>query len=140
MIKNIYDNDYDNDCDSNYDYDYDYDYNKYIDKNKDNKEFIHFDTVKECNDFIIFINNLGRNINFGNRCCNNKGCSLLNIHKKNIDILKKEFEETITENIDLCNICYEVKNLKHRCNTNKHPFCIDCLNRTNNCPICREPY
>ena len=102
-------------------------------------EFVHFSTEKECNDFIIYINSLERNIKLGNRCCENKGCSILNIDHKNIIILKQEFIDTILV-FDHCDICYEIKILKHKCSTYKHPFCIDCLSKTNICPLCRQPY
>jgi hypothetical protein len=106
--------------------------------------YVHFNTIEKCNLFIHYVNSLNRNINIGYRCCQNKGCGIKRLCKKNIDILINEFNENIETyieiNTDICNICYEVKILIHRCNTYQHPFCSDCLSRLNNCPLCRNPF
>ena len=105
-----------------------------------------FNTVEECDLFIEYIHSLNRNILIGKRCSLNKGCYIINIYKINIEILKNEFLESRREaTIGYCDICFETKQLVHRydCSTRNecegHPFCADCLDRTTNCPLCRNP-
>ena len=108
--------------------------------NKSFKNFIHFDTIEECSEFILFVSKM--NIKVGHKCCGGKG---LSINKKNsfINNLKKEFKLNNKLNnilkIDNCDICFEIKSLIIKCFVCKYPFCIDCYDQILNskCPYCR---
>jgi hypothetical protein len=39
------------------------------------KEFIHFDTVEECEDFVQYLKTY--DISITHKCCSNKGCGLI---------------------------------------------------------------
>ena len=56
---------------------------------------------------------------------------LLEIRNNIINELKKELEEK-----NKCSICFN-NTISHCCNPCGHTYCIDCINKTNNCYICR---
>ena len=104
------------------------------------QEFIHFTTSHECEDFVQYLR--FHNIDITHKCCDNKGCGLINsksIYVKNI-IKNYSNKKVICDIYDICYICYELKNLITNCNICKHPFCVDCLNRIKNskCAYCRS--
>ena len=110
-----------------------------IEKNNEYKpfsDFVHFDTVEECDQFILFVSKM--NIKIGNKCCGGKGCSI-NEKYSFINNLKKNFKLNNIVKIDNCDICFEIKSLITKCFVCKYPFCIDCYNKilNSNCPYCR---
>jgi hypothetical protein len=56
---------------------------------------------------------------------------LLEIRNNIINELKKELEEK-----NKCSICFN-NTISHCCNPCGHTYCTDCINKTNNCYICR---
>ena len=56
---------------------------------------------------------------------------LLEIRNNIINELKKELEEK-----NKCSICFN-NTISHCCNPCGHTYCNDCINKTNNCYICR---
>ena len=104
--------------------------------NKPFSDFVHFDTVEECDQFILFVSKM--NIKIGNKCGGGKGCSI-NEKYSFINNLKKNFKLNNIVKIDNCDICFEIKSLITKCFVCKYPFCIDCYNKilNSNCPYCR---
>ena len=113
---------------------------------KDFDQFIHFDTFKECDDFIDLLKSF--DINITHKCCGGKGCGIKNInfiHVKNIyNSFKpqyKRYESIMCENEILeCGICFQnVQELIIKCHTGCHPYCINCWDnlKKSECPTCR---
>lgn len=106
-----------------------------VDK-KSIKNFIHFNSIEECNEFALFVSKM--NIKVGHKCCGGKGL-LINEENSLIQNLKKEFKLNNIVKIDECDICFENKSLITKCFVCKYPFCIDCYSQILNssCPYCR---
>ena len=112
----------------------------FVDMN--DREFLHFDSEIECDNFINYIRE--KNINITHRCCSGIGCGIndnqffdINKLKKdflNTDIIKKDFN-TIT-GLDCC-VCYEKTAVLTHCN---HQLCNECNSQLKKrvCPCCRR--
>lgn len=108
--------------------------------------FIHFDTLQECIDFIKFYE-LKYKIKITHTCCSGKGCCL-NKSFEETNAIKNEYitsyikpDNAFNESIiDECDICYEKKELINLCKICNHPFCMDCIRQinNNNCAYCRS--
>ena len=106
------------------------------DDRKSVKNFIHFNTIEECSEFVLFVSNM--NIKVGHKCCGGKGISI-NKEDSCIKHLKKMFKLNNIVKIDNCDICFEKKLLLTKCSVCKYPFCMDCYDKILNssCPCCR---
>ena len=106
------------------------------DDKKSVKNFIHFNSIEECSEFILFVSKM--NIKVGHKCCGGKGL-LINEENSLIQNLKKNFKLNNIVKIDTCDICCEIKSLITKCFVCKYPFCIDCYDKILNssCPYCR---
>lgn len=104
--------------------------------NKSVKNFIHFSTIEECNEFALFVSKM--NIKVGHKCCGGKGLSI-NKESSFIKNLKENFKLNNIVKIDQCDICFENKSLIRKCFVCKYPFCVDCYSKIVNscCPYCR---
>lgn len=112
----------------------------YYIKDESKELYIYFDTTQKCIDFIIYINNLGRNIKVKKNVSENKSCCLKGIYIKNVEILINECKMNIPIVNSCCDICYEIKDLYPKCYTCMYPLCLDCFERISDirCPYCRS--
>jgi hypothetical protein len=95
--------------------------------------FKHFDTVQECNHYIL--NNTRLSVAY--TCCGGKGIAIP-IKNPPTGILSHEKIRPSTKGT--CDICFlEDKSLYSTCNCCKQPFCMDCLRKlpSKTCPYCR---
>ena len=105
------------------------------DLNENQYDFVHFNTILECDRHII--NN--RNINIAYKCCEGRGYATLRKITKIIPI------PTSGVNIFIpiegtCDICFlEGTSLYNTCNTCSQSFCKPCLAKITSkiCPYCR---
>ena len=104
--------------------------------------FVHFETVRECDGFVVFLGNTGRRFFVKGRCCSGKGCELA-CGDVNAQICEDEYRgftnKKSTRQKGECAICYETKELVNGCGVCNHPFCCDCLDKTAICAYCRAP-
>lgn len=107
-----------------------------INRLKNNDRFLHFDSTHECNNFIIYANNIG--IKIGYRCCSNTGCCITD-NTINIDYLKNNFKLNILNEIkeNECPICFETTVFNIKCHGCNNLLCKKCGNQINKCPFCR---
>ena len=103
---------------------------------KNENQFMHFDSINECDNFILYANKIG--IKIGHRCCSNIGCCII---EKSIDIndLKNNFELIMCKDVkkDECPICFEILFLSIKCNRCNNLLCKPCGKQINKCPFCR---
>ncbi len=99
--------------------------------------FQHFDTTKECDEFLF--NN--RQLILAYKCCEGRGIALFK-PPTHILIKKSTLEGTPLPVVThgTCDICFtEDKSLYSTCTNCKQPFCLDCLRqvKSKSCPYCR---
>jgi len=124
---------------------------EYLEKNIQQKYFIHFDSPKELKKFIK-----ENNFVVGHICCEGKGASLIGIKSYNeLNNLKRMFLKKNRQNTwdkyeysYECPVCLESLKYNTRyplsCNHNVCNSCINTIknkhNINNTCPMCRKPF
>ena len=107
-----------------------------LDRLKNEDQFLHFDSVDECDNFILYAHKIG--IKIGHRCCSNTGCCVIE-KSININDLKNNFELNMNKDLkeNECPICFEMVFLNIKCCFCNNLLCRPCRKQINKCPFCR---